>query len=234
MMAWGPLLAGCLAGISLAVALLVLAGPVEPPAALSAGVRLSFLPVVAGLAFALPDPHRLLTGSLPARPWLLPVLRTALALPVVSAGSAVQLVVAGRAMAIDLRAAGQSPAPWQWQALTAELVAWSALALALTVILDRGRWAGSGRPLRGSRLLGSGRASRGAASAPDPGGGRVVHGGSAAPVGTRLAELAGGRRGRGSARVAGGRRSLAAAEDPGANRLPGCGAGSQAVGPALP
>ncbi len=140
MMAWGPLLAGCLAGISLAVALLVLAGPVEPPAALSAGVRLSFLPVVAGLAFALPDPHRLLTGSLPARPWLLPVLRTALALPVVSAGSAVQLVVAGRAMAIDLRAAGQSPAPWRWQALTAELVAWSALALALTVILDRGRW----------------------------------------------------------------------------------------------
>ncbi len=136
MLPWGPLLAGCLTGIAVTAALRIFAGPIETPADLGAGVRAGFAPVIAGLAFLLHDPHRQLTGALPARPWLTPAIRVALALPVLALTGATQLDLAARALAVDLHSAGQLPAELPWVALAAELAAWCALAAGL----ERTRW----------------------------------------------------------------------------------------------
>ncbi|HUB41462.1 MAG TPA: hypothetical protein VMA72_21680 [Streptosporangiaceae bacterium] len=140
MVSWGPLLAGCLTGIGVTIALRIFAGPIETPVDLGAGVRASFAPVVAGLAFLLHDPHRQLTGALPARAWLTPAIRVALALPVLALSGIIQLRVAAHALAVDLHAAGQPAAGLPWVALTGELTAWCALALALAAGLERTRW----------------------------------------------------------------------------------------------
>jgi hypothetical protein len=141
--AWGPVLAGCLAGIGLAVALLIFAGPIETPAVLAAGLRASFLPVVAGLAFLLPDPQRWLIGALPARSWLLSAVRLGLAAPVAGLSCAVQLSLAARALGIDERSGSQpggQAGALPWLALAGELAAWCVLALALSAAFGRGRW----------------------------------------------------------------------------------------------
>jgi len=140
MMPWGPLLAGCITGIGVTVALRIAAGPTETPPDLAVGVRASFVPVIAGLAFVLHDPHRSLIGSLPARAWLTPAVRVAMAIPALALSSAVQLQIAGRALAADLHATSQPAAALPWVALTAELAAWCALALALGAGLERTRW----------------------------------------------------------------------------------------------
>ncbi len=140
LMPWGPLLAGCLTGIGVTAALRIFAGPIETPVDLGAGVRASFVPVVAGLAFLLHDPCRQLTGALPAGAWLTPATRIGLALPVLALSGLIQLQVAARALAADLNAAGQPAAGLPWLALTAELAAWCTLAIALAAGLDRTRW----------------------------------------------------------------------------------------------
>jgi hypothetical protein len=137
---WGPLLAGCITGIGVTVALRISAGFTETPADLSVGVRASFVPVIAGLAFLLRDPYRQLRGALPARAWLTPAVRVALAMPALALTGAVQLQIAARALAADQRAASQPAAPLPWVALTAELAAWCALALALAAGFERTRW----------------------------------------------------------------------------------------------
>jgi hypothetical protein len=139
-MPWGPLLAGCLAGAGVTGALRLLAGPAETPADLGTGIRASFIPVMAGLAFLLPDPHRQLTAALPVRAWLTPAVRLLLALPVLVLGGVLQFWLAGRALAVDLRFAGQPSATVPWLALATELAAWCALALALAAGLQRTRW----------------------------------------------------------------------------------------------
>jgi hypothetical protein len=142
MMPWRPLLAGCLTGIAVTVALRIFAGPTESPADLAVGIRASYVPVVAGLAFLLHDPHRQLTGALPARAWLTPAIRVAMALPILALSGAMQLQIAARALAADLHAAGQptAAAAVPWVALTAELAAWCALALMLAAGFERTRW----------------------------------------------------------------------------------------------
>jgi hypothetical protein len=122
------------------VALLIFSGPIETPPDLATGVRASFVPVLASLAFLLHDPQRQLTGALPARPWRMPVLRVVIALPVLGLTGLAQMLVAGRALADDLRAAGQPAASLPWLALVIELVAWCPLALALSAGLGRTRW----------------------------------------------------------------------------------------------
>jgi hypothetical protein len=137
---WGPLLTGCLTGIAVTAALRIFAGPIETPVELGAGVRASFVPVIAGLAFLLHDPHRQLTGALPVPPSLTSAIRVALALPIFALTGAIQLRLAARALAVDLHAAGQLPAELPWVALSAELAAWCAIALALAAGLERTRW----------------------------------------------------------------------------------------------
>lgn len=139
-MAWGPLLAGCLAGLGLTWALLVLAGATQTPQELAVGVRVGFLLVVVGLAFLLQDQGRQLTGALPARAWKVPVTRIAIALPVAGLTGVIQLLVAGHALAADQAATRMPRAPLPWLALATELAAWSVLALALAAALERTRW----------------------------------------------------------------------------------------------
>ena len=140
LLAWGPLLAGSITGIAVTVALRIFAGPIETPVELGAGVRASFVPVVAGLAFLLHDPHRQLTGALPARAWVTPAIRIGLAAPVLALTGIIQLHVAARALAADLHADRQPAAGLPWIALSAEVGAWCALVLALAAGLDRTRW----------------------------------------------------------------------------------------------
>jgi len=137
---WGPLLAGCLAGIGVTLALRIFAGQSESAAALGVGVRASFLPLTAGVAFLLHDPARQLTGALPARAWLTPAMRAGLALLVLCGSCTLQFAVAAGALAVDLRAAGQPSAGLPWLALAGELAAWCAVALALAAGLERTRW----------------------------------------------------------------------------------------------
>jgi hypothetical protein len=134
--AWVPLLAGCITGCAVAAALLALARAGESPAALGVGIRVSFIPVIAGVAFLLRDPGRLLITTLPARAWLTPALRVGMAVPVLAASCAAQLRLAADALAADVRA----PAALPWVALAGELAAWCAATLALAAALERTRW----------------------------------------------------------------------------------------------
>jgi hypothetical protein len=137
---WGPVLAGCVTGIAVTVALRIVAGPTETPVELGAGVRASFVPVIAGLAFLLHDLHWQLTGALPARAWRTPAIKIGLAMPVLALTGVIQLQFAARALATDLHAGRQPAAGLPWVALTVEGAAWCALALALAAGFDRTRW----------------------------------------------------------------------------------------------
>lgn len=140
MLAWGPLLAGSLTGVGLTAVLLPFAGPAETSSDLAAGLRCSFVPVLAGAAFLLHDPERQLAGALPARTWHTALLRMALALPVICAGGVIQLLLAAHALALDLRAGGAPHASLPVAGLATEFAAWCLLALALSAGLDRTRW----------------------------------------------------------------------------------------------
>jgi hypothetical protein len=140
LMAWGPLLTGCLAGIGFTVLLRIFAGQAETPASLGGGIRVAFVPVIAGLAFLLQDPHRLLTAALPVRDWLPPAVRVALALPVVALTGLLQLEIGDRALRADLHAAGQPPVPLPSPALMTELGAWCLVTLLLAAAIGRTRW----------------------------------------------------------------------------------------------
>jgi hypothetical protein len=63
-----------------------------------------------------------------------------MATPVLALSSAIQLQIAARALAADLHAISQPTATLPWVALTAELAAWCALALALAAGFERTRW----------------------------------------------------------------------------------------------
>jgi hypothetical protein len=139
-LAWGPLLAGCLAGAGITVALLIFSGPIETPPDLATGVRASFVPVLAGLAFLLHDPQRQVAGALPAKAWRVPVTRLVITLPVLGLTGLIQMLVAGRALADNLRETGQIAAPLPWPGLVTELAAWCLLALALGAGIGRTRW----------------------------------------------------------------------------------------------
>lgn len=154
LMPWAPLLTGCLAGLAMTAVLWVLARRGAGPDALSLGLRGSFIPLMAGAAFLLHDANRQLTTTLPARAWLTPALRVALALPVLAATAAAQLAIASQALRADLgrdvqeglRFPGQA-APGlaglpglPWLALAAEAAAWCAVAIALAAALERTRW----------------------------------------------------------------------------------------------
>jgi hypothetical protein len=139
-MPWGPLLAGCAAGICVGLAMALFRGPTLSPPGIVLGVRASFVPVMTGLAFLLHDPHRQLTAALPVRAWLASAVRVALALPVLGATAGAEFVLAARALAADPRGPGAGPAALPWTALAAELAAWCLLALAAAALMARTRW----------------------------------------------------------------------------------------------
>jgi hypothetical protein len=139
-MPWVPLLAGCCAGTGLTAALALLAGSLQQPLALGIFIRAAFVPVLAAAAFLPADPVRQLTGALPARAWLTPAMRLALALPVLAGTCWAELRLAGLAFAADLRVAGVHPQPLPAAGLAAELAGCCAIALAVAALVARGRW----------------------------------------------------------------------------------------------
>lgn len=139
-MPWGPLLAGCGAGICVAQAMALFRGPLQSPPGVVLGLRGSFVPVMTGLAFLLHDPHRQLTAALPVRAWLAPAVRVVLALPVLGATAGAEFALAARALAADARGPDARPAVLPWTPLAAELAAWCLLALAAAALTARTRW----------------------------------------------------------------------------------------------
>jgi 1,4-dihydroxy-2-naphthoyl-CoA hydrolase len=137
---WGPLLAGCGAGVCAGLAMALFRGPIRSPPGVMLGLRAGFVPVMTGLAFLLDDPHRQLTAALPVRAWLTRAVRVLLALPVICATAWAEFVLGTRALAADPRGPDARPAALPWTALAAELAAWCLLALAAAAIMARTRW----------------------------------------------------------------------------------------------
>jgi hypothetical protein len=137
-MPWGPLLAGCLAGLAVSVVGRLRASPLDAsPAAALLSCRASFGLVVAGLAFLLADPHRPVSACLPAPAWLTSALRVLLAAPAVACTAAIQLGLAAASQRV-LQHAREPGLPWL--SLAAELAGWCAVALAASAALQRTRW----------------------------------------------------------------------------------------------
>jgi hypothetical protein len=131
---WLPLLAGCCAGTGLSLATEITARA-QDPRLVAVVVRVSFIPVLAGLAFLLQDRHWLLSASLPAPGWLGAAMRTALVLPLLALTCWLQLFLGDRALT-RIRAGGTLPA----LAIGAEFAAACAITLAAAAAVQRSRW----------------------------------------------------------------------------------------------
>jgi hypothetical protein len=102
-------------------------------------VRAAFVPLVLVAAFLAADPHRPLVATLPASAWLTAATHTALALPVLAGTAALQLRLAAAELAAGQRYP-HVPAHLAWPALSAELGAAAAVALATASVVARTRW----------------------------------------------------------------------------------------------
>ena len=138
-MPWGTLLGGCAIGLAASVVGYRFAGPASDSAGVTAVVRAAFAPLVLVAAFLAADPHRRLVAALPAPAWLTAATHTTLALPVLAGTAALQLRLAAAELA-----AGQPyppvPAHLPWPALSLELGAAAAIALATASVVARTRW----------------------------------------------------------------------------------------------
>jgi hypothetical protein len=137
-MPWAALVAGCAAGAAVSMLLVVSARFQRPDLVLTI-VRMSFLPVLAGLAFLPHDRHRQLSGALPTPAWLIAVLRTCLMLPLVIGTCYLQLSLGDRALARSLAGTGQHGA-LPALSLGLELGGACAVALAMAAMAERSRW----------------------------------------------------------------------------------------------
>jgi hypothetical protein len=135
----GTLLGGCAIGLAISVVGYRFAGPASDSAGVTAVVRAAFAPLVLAAAFLAADPHRPLVAALPAPAWLTAATHTALALPILAVTAALQLRLAAAGLA-----AGQRytlvPAHLAWPALSWELAAAVAIAVAIASIVARTRW----------------------------------------------------------------------------------------------
>lgn len=140
-MPWGPLLAGCLAGLVLLAVLAYVADHSRTPLDL-AQVRVTFLPALAGLAFVARAPVRPLALAAPAPAWVTPAGQLLLAIPVLAATVAAQL-----GLVAHTNPPGHAlPAIYP---LLAQLTGWAALVAAAAAICDRGRYADLGGAVAG-------------------------------------------------------------------------------------
>jgi len=135
----GTLLGGCAIGLAISVVGYRLAGPGSDSVGVTTLVRAAFVPLVLVAAFLAADPHRRLVAALPAPAWLTAVTHTALALPVLAGTAALQLRLAAAELAAAQRYT-RVPAHLPWPALSGELAAAAAIALATASIVARTRW----------------------------------------------------------------------------------------------
>jgi hypothetical protein len=137
-MPWMTLIAGCLAGIVLVAALAHVADTSRW--SLDQGIiRLTFLPAIAGLAFAVRDPFRPLTRVTPVPAWVTPAGHLVLAVPILAATCWVQLRIAART--VTPQALAHAPAVYP---LIAQLTGWSAIVVAAAACAGRSRYADLG------------------------------------------------------------------------------------------
>jgi hypothetical protein len=134
-MPWGTLLAGCTAGT---VLLDVMAHVLRSShgAADQQTLRLTFLTVVAALAFVPKAPFRPINHAVPAPAWIFTVGQVVLATPVVAITCWLQLRI------IDAGVPGAHRPPIY--PLLAQLGAWSTAAIATAACIDRTRYADLG------------------------------------------------------------------------------------------
>jgi hypothetical protein len=138
-MPWGTLLGGCAIGLAASVVAYRFAGPASDSAGVTAALRAAFVPLALVTGFLAADPHRHLVAALPAPAWLTAATHTALALPVLAGAAALQLRLAAAELATGQRYTNV-PAHLPWPALSAELAAAAAIALATASVVARTRW----------------------------------------------------------------------------------------------
>lgn len=151
-MPWAVLLAGCAAGLGLALAAHQFASPARSTAGVTLGLRAGFVPVAVTVAFLAADPQRNLTATLPAPAWLSTVVHLAIALPLVGLTGYLQLELA--AVPGPPPGPGPAAATLPWPGLLAEFAAWSACAVAVAAGVTRTRWRDLGGALAGPAALG--------------------------------------------------------------------------------
>jgi hypothetical protein len=159
---WGTLAAGACAGLGFSLVVRGFADPATPQAELITGVRLSFLPPVASLGFALHDRHRQLAGALPVPAWATAALRLCLALPVIALTCWLQFWLVASALAAagtgrtgipvtGAAAAGGGQETLPVPPLATEFAGCCVIMLAVAAAVERGRWrdlgGGAGVPM---------------------------------------------------------------------------------------
>ncbi len=139
-MPWGVLVVGCAAGLGISLVARQFAHPFQQPASIVLTIRAAFIPIAAAVAFLPADPHRSLTAALPAPVWLSVAGRLVIALPLLGLTGWIQLQLANTELPIVFRNQGMTSVHLPWPALVAELIAWSAIAVAAAALVTRTRW----------------------------------------------------------------------------------------------
>jgi hypothetical protein len=137
-MPWVTLITGCLAGTAL-VAVLAHVADTSHWSLGQGTIRLTFLPAIAGLAFAIRDPFRTLTRATPVPAWVTPAGHLVLAVPILAATCWAQLGIA--AYTVPPRTLAHAPAVYP---LIAQLTGWSAVTVAVAACVGRSRYADLG------------------------------------------------------------------------------------------
>jgi hypothetical protein len=131
---WATLLAGCATGTVLVAVL----GETSRTPLDQDTVRLTFLPVVAALAFVARSPSPVLAETAPLPTWIIPAAQTLLAVPAVAITCLIQLLI----MTTTIPAgAGHPPAIYP---LIAQLTGWCAIGVAVAAACGRSRYSDLG------------------------------------------------------------------------------------------
>jgi len=140
-MPWVALVAGCAVGLGLSLVAHQFARPSQSPDSIIRTARVAFAPLVVATAFLTSDPHRNLTATLPAPPWLTTAAHLLFAVPALGLTAWLQLELAGADLRITLPPGSPAQAEHlPWLSLIVEMAAWSALAVAVAAVISRTRW----------------------------------------------------------------------------------------------
>jgi hypothetical protein len=134
-MPWLTLVTGCLAGALFLAVLGYVADTSHSPLGQGA-VRLSFLPAIAALSFAVRAPFRPLTEATPVPAWITSAGHLLLAAPILAATCWAELRIMAHTNPQHIL--GHAPAVYP---LIAQLTGWCAVSVAAAACVDRSRYA---------------------------------------------------------------------------------------------
>lgn len=135
-MPWVTLISGCVAGLAF-LAVMARVADTSHSVLAQGTVRLSLLPAVAALAFAVPAPFRPLTDATPVPAWVTSAGHLLLAAPMLAATCWAHL----RIMVHTIPPHTHPPAEYP---LIAQFAGWCAVAVAVAAFVDRSRYADLG------------------------------------------------------------------------------------------